>query len=165
MLSVGFPSRPRFDPLLHLQLRVWGKGCSPAAAFFLLFNLDAATFCPDPHPLPNFIFPGVASLSGLQKLSEFPFVTTLSLLPHSHLSTASPPQDQLLFLSTAGSDAPLIDTNSWEPGLGQSPAPFRPGIPTCSPASGKGPSVSQKSVKFLEVSAYILLHAPLEIMI
>lgn len=129
---------------------------------FLPFNLDAATSAQVLTPL---LSSRVQHPCQASKSFQNSLLPLLLGLPHSNLSPVAPPQDQLLsFLLTIGSETPLTETNSREPGLGQNPVPFRPGVPTCSPAAGKDLSVSQKSVKFLEVSSYVLLHAPLEIM-
>lgn len=90
------------------------------------------------------------------------FVTRLMLSPFQTFPRRPSAMPAGTFL-TVGSKTPLIETKSWQPGQGQDLAPSRPGVPTCSPAAEKDPSVSQKS-KFLEVSSYILLHIPLEVM-
>lgn len=136
-----------------------GRGRPSAASSFLLFNSDAATSAQVPTPLPTFVFPCATSLSGLQNLSESAFCHHTQVFPipdfPGHPFQAS-------WISNSWIRNPSHkELPAWP---GQGPAPVRPGVPTCSPAAGTDPSVSQKSVKFLEVGSYILLHALLEIM-
>ena len=128
-----------------------GKGCSSAAPSFLPFNLDAATSAQVLTPL---LSSRVQHPCQASKSFQNSLLPLLLGLPHSNLSLVAPPQDQLLpFLLTIGSETPLTETNSREPGLGQSPVPFRPGVPTCSPAAGKDLSVSQNLLSSLRLVA------------